>query len=218
MITNSTYYDKGSLYIPNSKGAVGAYNATTEGIDTFIDKCEEKLLTDALNYSLFQTIKTQFNSGVLIDDPLDWVDRLINGYSYTIENVDKRFKGLKDESSCIPFYVFNRHLNDNYGSYGMDGMQRNNNSAATPIDPTPKDVETWNQFVTAYQGSYCMDNDLPIVRHYRNGTMLDYYKQGNEVSGTVDLLTFLDDYEKLNPGTFENLNKRTYERKNSFGL
>ena len=216
MILNSSHFQSGSLHINNAQGAVSTFGAVDNGIQSFIDECEELVLSDALNPTLYATIKTHYTDNALNSGAPQWLKDLVNGLVYTYEDKTYSFKGLGNGSSCLAYFIFNNYLIQNYGTLGIDGMQHDVNSASTPIDPTPKDVETWNAFVTKYQGDSYLNN-LPLIHHNSYGTMIDYYGKDKQ-SSIVNLLTFLEHYEKLNPNTYENLNKRLYERKNSFGL
>lgn len=217
MILNSSHFNSGSLNIPNAQGATSTFGATNNGIQDFIDKCEELVLSDALKPSLFQTIKTAYNGGTDLPNNADqWIKDLVNGLKYTYNDKEYTFKGVGGSYGCLAFFIYNKYLTSNYGTLGIDGMERLNNTASNSIDPTPKDVDTWNTFVTLYQGDNYANN-LPIIHHGAYGTMIDYYGKDRQ-SSIVDLLTFLEHYEELNTGTYENLNKRFYERKNSFGL
>lgn len=216
MILNSSHFNSGDLYIPNAQGAVSTFAATNTGIQNFIDKCEELVISDALSPSTWQAIKSNYTNNILDANAPQWVQDLINGTTYTYENKEYTFKGLGHSHSCLAYFIFNKYLIENYGSLGIDGMQHDNNSAATPINPTAKDVETWNAFVTMYQGQNITQN-LPIITHSYYGTLIDYYAKG-KVSSIVDLLSFIEHYNALNPDTYSVVNGRLYERKNSFGL
>jgi hypothetical protein len=221
MIVSATQFSKGNLYIPNAKGATAAVGVSSTGITDFIELCERDLLIGAINVTLYEVLISKFSGGILSATAPDWVDKLVNGDAYEYEDRSYVFKGLRADNGVITNYVFNRYLNENYGQLGMDGMERSSSSSSTPIDPTPKDVETWNNFVSAYQGDYNHDlnNGMyhPAVRRYNYGILMDYLRADSR-SGFVDLLTYLDHYEKLNTGTYTDLNGQIYERKNSFGL
>jgi hypothetical protein len=221
-ITSTSYFTYGSLYIPNAQGATGALNASTNGIEPIIARYEREVIINGLNKDIYDLLieRIEQREAIITPDPNyvnDYLDYLLDGQTYDYEGKTYTFKGLLAEDGLLPFYIFNRYLNDNFGKLGMDAMTVDSSSSAQIIDATPKDVETWNVFVMQYQGDAYANNSYPVERYFRGGIMLDYYREDAR-SGFVDLLTYVDHYEALNEGTYSDLNRFIYERKNSFGL
>lgn len=219
MIINATYFSSGSLHIPNSQILSRNRNETEtkSALDKAIKVSEREVIIHALNPTLWNSIEDSFDSaGALLTAAPVWVKDLINGKDYLKDGNSYRWDGLKDANSCLVYYIFSKYLMDDLYTYEVGGVSKLQNSGSEKIDSSPLYQDRWNEFVKKYQNDYYSES-YPIVREYRSGSLLDYYNSDHK-GGIVPLLTFVEDYEELNPGTYDNLVKRRYERVNSFGL
>ncbi|KQC33968.1 hypothetical protein AAU57_11985 [Nonlabens sp. YIK11] len=219
MIINATYFNSGSLHIPNGQIVSRNRNETdtVSDLDKAIKVHERVLLINALNPTLWQAIEDRYSpEGVLDTDAPDWIKDLVNGKTYEIDGNSFVWDGLKDANSCLVYYVFSKYLEDDLYSYQVGGVSKLQNKGSERVDSGPLYQDRWNEFVSKYQSNN-YNQHYPIVREYRSGTLLDYYNSDIK-GGIVPLLKFIEDYETLNPGTYSNLVNKCYERVNSFGL
>ena len=145
-----------------------------------------------------------------------WIN-LVNGTNYTDPNGNvRRWDGLKgyDKQSVIAFYIFTEYLRNNNETYTTTGVVKNDAKNAQVIDPTPKYIKAYNQFIEAYQGSMSVNTPVVLINGF--GTVgLDYY---NNKSVQVSLLRFLSDSNELDETAYPDFEFRLYEPQNSFGI
>lgn len=213
MIIDSSYFDKGSLFIPNNKDLsaqpVGTPTVQSD-IDFFIDKYERELLYNALGVTLYNELKTA-NESTLTGK---WKD-LVDGTDYTIDSKLYRWDGLKGyaSQSLIAFYVYCQYLRNDQSTYTTTGIVKNTAANAENYDPTPKFIKAWNSFIIQYQAQF---NGLPEIIINRSGKVgLDFYGNKDVKSS---LYQYLTDANVLDPTAFPDFEFRFYESYNSFGI
>jgi len=215
-IIDATYFEKGSLYIPNNKDM----NASPEGtptnqtdLDFFIIEYERELLLNALGIVLYEELLTALED--LDISAQKWKD-LVNGLTYeNIEGVKKRWDGLigYNNQSVIAFYIYTKYLRNYNETFATTGVVRNDSKNATNYDATPKYIKAYNSFLEKYQADL-----LPQPRFYANrfGTEgIDWY--GSE-KVQVSLFQFLTDSNELDETAFPDFKFKFYEQQNSFGI
>lgn len=218
-IIDSTYFEKGSLYIPNNKNVnvepTGTPTVVTE-LDFFITKYERQLLMNALGVTLYDELQV-----ALLDLPASdqkWKD-LVNGRNYT--NADgnvKRWDGLKgfDNQSVIAFFVYTEYLRNDNETYATVGTVKNDAKNATNIGATPKFIKAYNQFVEAYQGDLSSPAPSIVVNGF--GSLgVDWYGSENV---QVSLYQYLLDANEEDETAFPDFGDtfRFYALQNSFGI
>ena len=220
MIINTSYYRSGSLHIPNHDVTTRTRNgeqSQANDLQAFIDTNERVYLIRTLNADLWNAITGSLDqTGAVEDAAPQWVKYLLNGYTYEIEGVKRVWDGLKHPQSCLVYYVFTKWFEDNQYANLQAGLSQLKDNGSMRVNPSDFHQTQWNTFVYKHQGERDF-NQLPQVYEYTHGTLIDYMPS-NQKDGFASLLQYLEDYETLFPETFENLNTRTYERINSFGL
>ncbi len=227
-IIDNTYFEKGSLYIPNNKDLVveptGAPTIVTE-LDSFIKKYERKLLINALGvtlYDLLQVALAKLPFAVDTDPPTlgtadqKWID-LVNGKNYT--NADgnvKRWNGLKgyDKQSVIAFYIFTEYLRNDNETYATVGTVKSDSKNATNVSATPKLIKANNEFIELYQGSSVVTQPIVLVNGFGS---IGYDWFGSD-SVEVSLLKYLLDSNEADITAFPDFEFKFYNNLNSFGI
>lgn len=215
MIIDSSYFEKGELYIPNNRDLsaqpVGS-PSTKSDVDFFINKYEPELLLNALGVTLYNELETA-NSD-LPNAAQKWKD-LVNGVDYTIDGVTRRWDGLigAGKQSLIAYFVYCQYLRDKEATFTTTGVVQNDANNAENYDPTRKYIKAWNSFLKQYQGGL---NRAPRIIYNSSGSVgLDYY--GNK-SKTVSLYQYLADQNTLDDTAFPDFEFTLYESYNSFGI
>jgi len=218
-IIDDTYFEHGSLFIPNNKDLtvepVDSPTSITE-LEFFIKKYERQFLLDALGVTLYDELQVALELVDFTTAEQKWQD-LVNGTNYTDPNGNvRRWDGLKgyDKQSVIAFYIFTEYLRNDNETYTTTGVVKNDAKNAQVIDPTPKYIKAYNQFIEAYQGSMSVNTPVVLINGF--GTVgLDYY---NNKSVQVSLLRFLSDSNELDETAYPDFEFRLYEPQNSFGI
>ena len=218
-IIDDTYFEHGSLFIPNNKDLtvepVDSPTSITE-LEFFIKKYERQFLLDALGVTLYDELQVALELVDFTTAEQKWQD-LVNGTNYTDPNGNvRRWDGLKgyDKQSVIAFYIFTEYLRNDNETYTTTGVVKNDAKNAQVIDPTPKYIKAYNQFIEAYQGSMSVNTPVVLINGF--GTVgLDYY---NNKSVQVSLLRFLSDSNELDETAYPDFEFRLYGPQNSFGI
>ena len=214
-ITDSTYYQTGIKFIPNTKlsgtPVVGVpVNDTIEKLNSFIVENERVLLLSFLSVELYNELLSALDD---IDNAILKWQNLVKGTTYTKDGVTYIFDGLRgfNFNSLVANYVFCKYLENDNSYYSTSGVVKIKDANADNFDPTRKYITNYNAFLNAYQDScesykeYYISND--------NVVGVDYYgsKGDNRI---VTLEAFLKDNEL----DYEGYEFRRFERLNSFGI
>tara|TARA_R110000787_G_scaffold261374_1_gene366726 strand:+ start:5401 stop:6060 length:660 start_codon:yes stop_codon:yes gene_type:complete len=216
-IIDATYFERGSLYIPNNKDLTvqptGSPSVVTE-LDSFIVIYERQLMLNALGVTLYDELV------IALDDldnagNLKWKN-LVEGIKYT--NVDGKVKvwdGLKgyNGQSLIAYYIFTEYLRNDNETYATVGVVKNNAKNAEVVNPTPKFIKAYNQFIKFYQGEYNSSGPRIIVNGFGSIGM-DWYNETAQVS----LYNYITDANDLDATNFPDFEFRVYENLNSLGI
>ena len=222
MIINDTFFKRGVNKIPDNDITTRNPNVTqTEStLDDVISYHERILITNALTPSLWATIVSNYTNGVLDAGAPVWLSRLVNGYIYTHDEKEREWKGLADAQGLIVKYIFCQYLSDDLYSYLIRGVSKLKTDASELVNVTPLYVDQWNLFIDQYQGDvlFCGNEYYPMEFTNRfGGRMIDYQTSTN-TGAYVDLLTYIEHYEKANVGTYTNINKLIYQDENKMGI
>ena len=189
-LINSSYFQKGDLYIPNNTdinvGDVGITNQTD--LDFYIVEYERELLINALGIVLYEEYLVALQNLNQADQK--WTD-LIDGKTYVNpSNVTKRWEGLRgaNKQSLVACYVYTQYLRNYNETFATTGVVRNDSKNATNYDATPKYIKAYNKFLRQYQADNLPNPITYVNRFGTNG--LDWY--GSEDT-TVSLYQFLTD-------------------------
>ena len=189
-LINSSYFQKGDLYIPNNTdinvGDVGITNQTD--LDFYIVEYERELLLNALGIVLYEEYLAALQN--LNQAPKRWTD-LIDGVTYTNpSSVVKRWEGLRgaNKQSLVASFVYTKYLRNYNETFATTGVVRNDSKNATNYDATPKYIKAYNKFLRQYQADNLPNPITYVNRFGTNG--LDWY--GSEDT-TVSLYQFLTD-------------------------
>jgi len=189
-LINSSYFQKGDLYIPNNTdinvGDVGITNQTD--LDFYIVEYERELLLNALGIVLYEEYLVALQN--LNKVPKRWTD-LIDGVTYTNpSSVVKRWEGLRgaNKQSLVASFVYTKYLRNYNETFATTGVVRNDSKNATNYDATPKYIKAYNKFLRQYQADNLPNPITYVNRFGTNG--LDWY--GSEDT-TVSLYQFLTD-------------------------
>jgi hypothetical protein len=200
-LINSSYFQKGDLYIPNNTdinvGDVGITNQTD--LDFYIVEYERELLLNALGIVLYESLQIQLAKLPFAVDtdppsletaPQRWID-LVEGVTYTNpSSVVKRWEGLRgaNKQSLVASFVYTKYLRNYNETFATTGVVRNDSKNATNYDATPKYIKAYNKFLRQYQADNLPNPITYVNRFGTNG--LDWY--GSEDT-TVSLYQFLTD-------------------------
>jgi len=214
-LIDSTYFEKGALYIPNNTdinpGKVGITNQTD--LDFYIIEYERDLLINAFGITLYDELQV-----ALLDLPnalQKWRD-LVTGKNYVNPSgVTKRWEGLRgaNKQSLVACYVYTEYLRNYNETFATTGVVRNDSKNATNYDATPKYIKAYNKFIEQYQSDTLAQPRLYINRFGSEG--LDWYGAEN---ATVSLYKFLTDSNLLDVTAFPNFTFKFYAEQNSFGI
>jgi hypothetical protein len=223
MIIDNTYFIN-ELYIPHAKPSVTSDVVTVDSqLNSFINKYERDCLVRCLGLKLYNEFISNIdvNQKTLIKTTSDdkW-NKLLNGGTYTINNDDFEWRGLrfknsdldaKPNRSLIANYVF-WHFESNNDSYNTgNGNVRPKAKNADKVSASLKVVKSWNEMVEMIQGKEINQN----VIYSRFGIGLDYYQDSTE----VDLYKFIEDSNTILEDTYPNF-KPNYWREslNEMGI
>jgi len=215
-IIDDTYFQAPKREVANLEEADSKAFAQLELL--IDEKCRLLLL------SFLSTEQAQELDGYLVDgmfpiDPLDpvivpqkWID-LVNGKTYEKNGVDLIWTGLiwtkgNYKGSLLADYVYYYWLTGNVSYMTGVGDAKGNPKGANLVNPTQRVVNTWNDFVKAYQSNrtgvlHC-DNWFPNYDCYYSSIH----------SQEVSLMQFLSDHDEVYP----NPNRQFFEVKNQLGL
>ena len=152
-IIDSTYFEKGILYIPNNKDVsaapVGAPSIKSE-LEFCIEKNEPNLLMNSLGVTNYRLLET-----AMLDLPnadQKWKD-LVDGADYTINSKWYRWDGLRgfNKESLIACYVFCKYLRNDESIYTTVGVIKNTAKNAVNFNPTKKYLVADASFIKQYQ-------------------------------------------------------------------
>ena len=214
-LINSSYFEKGDLYIPNNTdinvGDVGITNQTD--LDFYIVEYERELLINALGIVLYEEYLVAIHNLNQADQK--WTD-LIDGVTYTNpSSVVKRWEGLRgaNKQSLVASFVYTKYLRNYNETFATTGVVRNDSKNATNYDATPKYIKAYNKFLRQYQADNLPNPITYVNRFGTNG--LDWY--GSEDT-TVSLYQFLTDSNNLDSTSFPDFTFKFYAEQNSFGI
>jgi hypothetical protein len=230
-IVNTTYFQQGTLLIPNNDNIVvqvpGVPNSGSD-LQFFIDIYERYLLINALGITLYNELQAAllllpFNEEATETAPQKWID-LVNGKDYTISGKSYRWDGLTgmNSQSLIAFYIYCQYLRNNQSIYTTGGVVLTDSANSINVDPTPKYIFSYNNFVNKYQGElsdcYNRNNNPNIIINTSGNVGLDYY--GKRENNFSNLYQYLTDQNTLDPTSFPdfNLHFKFYYRENTFGI
>ncbi len=212
MIIDTTYFEKGVLFIPNNKD-LNAQPIDTPSVqselDLLIKVCERDLLLNALGVDLF----TELNIAIIDLPTADqkWRD-LIDGKTYEIDGKKFIWNGLKgfQKQSVIAYFVYCENLRQKEQLLTTTGIVQNKSANAENVSFTPKFVNVWSLFLFNYQ-SQENGNSPRVLQNAFGSIGLDYSRQNNS---QVSLYQFLKDNET----DFVGFEFNFYESYNSFGI
>ena len=214
-LINSSYFEKGDLYIPNNTdinvGDVGITNQTD--LDFYIVEYERELLLNALGIVLYEEYLVALQH--LNQAHKRWSD-LIDGVTYTNpSSVVKRWEGLRgaNKQSLVASFVYTKYLRNYNETFATTGVVRNDSKNATNYDATPKYIKAYNKFIEQYQSDNLPNPRVYINRFGTNG--IDWYGSEN---ATVSLYQFLTDSNDLDSTSFPDFTFKFYAEQNSFGI
>lgn len=210
-IINDTYFQSPKRVIPNLDEADSKSFAELE---LLIDEKCRLLLLDFLTVEQITDLETYLVDGFLpvppTGVPQKWID-LINGKTYTKNGVSLKWTGLiytkgTFKGSLLADYVYYFWLTENASYMTGVGDAKGNPKGATLVNPTQRVVNTWNDFVKAYQYIY-FNNGCNWFEYNVYNTC---YRQNYEVS----LIQFLQDNDDVYP----NPNRKFFKVQNQLGL
>lgn len=224
-IINDTYFQAAKREIPNLDEADSKEFAELERI---IDEKCRLLFLDFLTAEQFQEFDSYLVNGLFPEnaqpDPLlpdyvpqKWID-LVNGVTYQVNNFTLKWNGLiyslgTSKQSLLADYVYSFWLESQVSYMTGVGDAKGQPKGAVLVNPTQRYVNTWNDFVIAYQSDMCGRFHLGWFDYGFVWNISEpYYNvfKSNEVS----LMQFLSDKNEDYP----NDNRKFFEVKNQLGL
>lgn len=225
-IINDTYFNSPKREVANLNEPDSKSFAELESL---IDEKCRLLLLDFLTIEQVRDLETYLVNGLLpanaqSTNPLDpdyvpsmWLE-LIKGVNYEVNDVNLKWNGLAYslgtyKGSLLADYVYSFWLESQVSYMAGVGDSKGNPKGAVLVNPTQRYVNTWNDFVIAYQSDMCGRFhygwfDYGFVWNVSE----PYYNifKSNEVS----LMQFLHDKNEIYP----NDNRKFFEVKNQLGL
>ena len=212
-ITDVTYYQKGINFIPNAQDISASDSPSSESkLEYFINVYERQLMLNVLGAKLFSEFTTAMAD--LPNADQKWKD-LVTGATYTKDSKDYLWEGLRgyEKNSLVASYIFCEYLRNDESTYTTTGVVKNTSKNAENVNPTPKYIAAWRQFIEKYQAqTQC--NPVIIRDHFGN-VGLDYYQNKNS---EVSLYQFLTDQNELDALAFPDFEFTFYENQNSLGI
>jgi hypothetical protein len=225
-IINDTYFNSPKREVANLNEPDSKSFAELESL---IDEKCRLLLLDFLTIEQVQDLETYLVNGLLPENaqstnPLDpdyvpnmWLE-LIKGVNYEVNDVNLKWNGLAYskgtyKGSLLADYVYSFWLESQVSYMTGVGDAKGNPKGANLVNPTQRYVNTWNDFVKAYQGVYAYNGyyDWWNYGFYGYLNLFPFcYRQGQEVS----LMQFLEDRNDIYP----NDNRKFFEIKNQLGF
>jgi len=221
-IIDDTYFQSPKREVPNLGEADSKSFAE---LQLLIDEKCRLLLLDFLTVEQFQELDSYLVNGMFPEvyqpDPLEpdyvpqkWVD-LVKGATYEVNDVNLIWNGLtyskgSYKGSLLADYVYSFWLESQVSYMTGVGDAKGQPKGAFLVNPTQRYVNTWNDFVKAYQGN---TNYFSNRWFYGNMfySMYPYcYSNNNEIS----LIQFLSDKNEDYPNEYRSL----FEVKNQLGL
>ena len=173
-LIDSTYFT-GLISIPTSKYA--------DDIQTYIDRYEEKVLTDLLGYTLYY----QFIEG--LEEPVidqKWLD-LRDGKTYEVDGKLVKWNGLINEAkeSLISYYIFWNYKTENHTITTNVGGVDLKSENSTRVVETQKLTQVWAKMLSLY-GKHT-DSDLkPTALNFLNEFESDYPDWEFSLKGNIN--------------------------------
>lgn len=211
-IIDETYFQSPKREVPNLEEAD---SKTFAELELLIDEKCRSLLLDFLTFEQVTELESYLVDGLLPDPPTGvpqkWID-LINGTTYEKNGVTLIWNGLiyskgTYKGSLLADYVYYYWLTEMASYMTGVGDAKANPKGANLVNPTQRVVNTWNDFVKAYQGfnGYCSDISYNNLVH----SLMDYNNETNS-----SLLRFLSDHNEVYP----NENRQFFTVQNQLGL
>ena len=218
MYIDNTYFS-GELSIPNSQSYPNSnLDGNKVSLSQFIGEYEVELMTYALGYDLYSEFVLAFDSEGKLKQAAEqrWKD-FVNGKEYEIDGKKFKWKGLRYiegviKKSLIADYVYCKYLENYQVSFGGVGTQTENAKNATKVSPIPRIVNTWNGFLSKYQGEQGGNYPKVVSTTYGSTVGVDWMMQ--RYAGTVSMYQYLADHEV----DFPNLEMGLFKAMNTFGL
>lgn len=214
MIIDVSYFYNGELAIPNIKTLASISDnlpKSNDDVTAIINRYERELLVNALGFENYTELSTQFEGVELKTDALEkWTD-LVNGKTYINNGVTYRWDGLRQhdvKESLVAYYVYYHYLYKDAARYTGTGMQREQGKGSNEVDPMPKLVDVWRQFIDKYQG---VNNTHPTLITTNYGFGVDWL--GSNRGSFVSLYQFLVDNDEYGDYEF-----KAYGNLNKFGI
>lgn len=204
-------YFNGIINVPNLDEPRGESN---ESLTLCANDKVRLFLRNLLGYSNFKELDSFIKDGKLEDNaPKKWMD-LVNGCEYVKGDNTYYFSGLLESSeylnkSLLAYFTFYHWHTDEYTQVVGTGEVSLNGKNAKNVNPSPRLVRVWNEFVKMYQGGA---NHLPIYYNHCGAEVIDWIGSNN--SNIVSLATFLSD----NAETYKGYSALKFEFINQLGL
>lgn len=189
-------YFNGIINVPNlnePRGeSVGLSNCVNDKVRLFLE--------NLLGYENFKELDSFILDGKLKDDAPEKWKNLVYGCEFEKGDTKYYFKGLLEKSSylnksLLAYYSFYHWHTDEYTQVVGTGEVSLNGKNATNVNPTPRLVRVWNDFVNMHQGS---SYNRPNIYTHCGVKVSDYLGSSN--SNYVSLIEFLNHNSEIYKG------------------
>jgi hypothetical protein len=195
-------------------------------LNQFIDEKGRLLLDDVIGYANRVVLESYLVNGLLPAVPADpdpdpvpekWRN-LVEGCTYTIDDVEYRWKGLQFtegsfKGSLMAYFVYSYWYAAQVSYVSGVGDVQASAKNAPHVNPNQRYVNAWNKFIEMYQGNCQRGYGYTPTILYNGIPFTDYFG-GQSENGNVSLIKFLQD----NESDYDNCPLRTFEIKNQLGL
>lgn len=220
MLIDKTFFF-GSLVIANINEPE-PNNRTNVDLEALIAQSEDEVLSMAFGIEMWNELKQQF-----VNNNLSEVYRkLIYGETYQKDGKNLYWKGIINEplkQSFLADYVYAKYHTNNITQQTEFGQVATDVKVGIRASSTPKIIEAWNRFLSAFNGintvaGYTLEGNPYWFRTNRlgNGSYISYYAGGN--GRKVTLLQYLQDKATDFPLLNCDFWNWDFEFKNSFGI
>lgn len=140
---DKTYFI-GEISLPNT-------TANQERINIFIEEYEEKILVDALGYTLYSELIANYNPA-----NNDKWKQLVEGETYNVEYNNTthtiKWNGFKndDKRSFLAYFIYYYYVIDTINAMTGVGIVRNSSENSTIVKPSQKLINAYNKGVEIY--------------------------------------------------------------------
>lgn len=221
-IIDSTYFQKGKLFIPGSvqqPSVSGNAPTDIENITSYVERYESELMSYAIGHLNYKALQSALVADPDLSESFNaiWKD-LLDGKQYQKDGVWYYWPGLRRDhngikQSLVANYVYCKYLEDSTQQFSSTGMVSPNSDNSVAGSASLKLTQVWRDFIEEYQGEYEKDG-RPSILYTRSGNVYaDYFENANKPK--VSLYRYLNEESSID---MDDVTFFVFENRNTLGL